>query len=144
MPTSIADPGTPVNGGHGKSKRLPRGSRLIKHDVLALLRHGARFVRAEFEIKLGENRASRGRIAIAVPKRILKFAVHRNQVKRLVREEFRQNSLRISSVDFLVTLRGVPDAVPGERMMRKRQRQQLRGTLGQLFGDVSRRLGVVA
>ncbi len=134
----------PVNGGHGKSKRLPRGSRLVKHDVVALLRQGARFSRAEFEIKLGENRFGRGRIAIAVPKRILKFAVHRNQVKRLIREEFRQHRLRISPVDFLVTLRGAPTVAPGERMMRKRQRQQLRGTLGQLFGDVSRRLGVVA
>ena len=133
----------PVNGCHCKSKRLPRSSRLIKHDVVVLLRQGARFSRAELEIKLGENRFGRGRIAIAVPKRILKFAVHRNQVKRLIREEFRQNRLRISPVDFLVTLRGVPTAVPGERTMRKRQRQQLRGTLRQLLGDVSRRLGAV-
>ena len=137
---STADPGMPVKGCHGKSKRLPRGSRLIKNDVVALLRQSARFSRAEFEIKLGENRVGRGRIAIAVPKRILKLAVHRNQVKRLIREEFRQNLLRISPLDLLVTLRGVP----GELTMRKRQRQQLRGTLRQLLGDVSRRLGAVA
>ena len=140
MPTPIADPGVPVKGCHGKSKRLPRGSRLIKHEVLALLRGGVRVSRPEFEIKLGENKFGRGRFAIAVPKRILKLAVHRNQVKRLIREEFRQNRLRASPVDFLVTLRGVP----GERTMRKQQRQQLRGALRQLLGDISRRLGAVA
>ena len=143
MPTQINDPGLPGGYRPGNSERLPRSSRLIKHEVVTLLRQGARFSRAELEIKLGENKFGRGRIAIAVPKRILKLAVDRNQVKRLIREVFRRNRVRVSPVDLLVTLRGVPTIGPGERSISKQQRRQLRGTFSQLLADISRRLSTV-
>ncbi len=108
-----------------------------------MLNDGARFSRQEFVIKLDGNRFGHGRIAISVPKRILKFAVDRNLVKRAVREEFRQNAVRALPVDLLVTLRSPATRQPGERRIRK-QRQQLRKTLAQLLSEVSRRFGVVA
>lgn len=125
-------------------KRFRRRHRLLKHDVLSLLRDGARLGRAEVVIKLNENTHTIGRIAIAVPKRILKRAIDRNSVKRVIREEFRQHALRAVPVDMLVTLRSVVCLRPGEHAMGKHQRQQLRGTLAQLFRDVSHRFGGVA
>ena len=125
-------------------KRFRRKHRLLKHDVLSLLRDGARLARAEVVIKLNENTHTIGRIAIAVPKRILKRAIDRNSVKRVIREEFRQHALRAAPVDMLVTLRSVVGVRPGEHAMGRHQRQQLRGTLAQLFRDVSRRFGGVA
>ena len=111
--------------------------------MIALLSGGTRFSRQEFVIKLDENRVGYGRIAIAVPKRILKFAVDRNQVKRAIREEFRQNAVRALPVDLLVTVRKSATWPPDERRTHRRQRQ-LRTTLAQLLTEVSCRFGVVA
>lgn len=44
------------------------------------------------------------RIAIAVPKRLLKRAVDRNLVKRWIREAFRQHGARRVTADMLLTL----------------------------------------
>lgn len=44
------------------------------------------------------------RIAVAVPKRLLKRAVERNLVKRWFREAFRQHPTSLVSVDILLTL----------------------------------------
>ncbi len=47
---------------------------------------------------------SGARIAIAVPKRLLKKAVERNLVKRLIRETLRQHGARLVAADMLLTL----------------------------------------
>lgn len=109
--------------------------------MLSLLRDGARLSRAEFAVKLDKNSRSGGRIAIAVSKRLLKRAIDRNIVKRVIREEFRQNALRTLPVDLLVTLRATASVRSGEHPMGKRQRRQLQSTLRQLFSDVSLRFG---
>jgi ribonuclease P protein component len=44
------------------------------------------------------------RIAIAVPKRLLKKAVERNLVKRWIREALRQHGARLVAADMLLTL----------------------------------------
>lgn len=51
-----------------------------------------------------------GRIAIAVPKRILKRAVDRNYVKRIVREGFRHHAVKQEALDVLVSLQAKPAA----------------------------------
>lgn len=142
-PTPVAGLVLPERVYSGTRRTFRRQHRLVKHEVIALLNDGARFSRQDFVIKLDGNRFGHGRIAISVPKRILKFAVDRNLVKRAVREEFRQNAVRALPVDLLVTLRSPATRQPGERRIRK-QRQQLRKTLAQLLSEVSRRFGVVA
>src|SRR5260221_13484810 len=47
---------------------------------------------------------SHARIAISVPKRLLKSAVDRNQFKRWVREAFRRHEIRALRVDMLISL----------------------------------------
>ena len=91
---------------------------------------------AELALKLGENPFGHARLAIAVPKRIVKSAVDRNRVKRAIREQFRQHEIRSSPVDILVTLRHI-----GLDKPRKHGsiRCQLRKTFAKLLGDISQR-----
>lgn len=131
----------PENIISGMGLRFHRKYRLIKHEVVALLQDGIRLTRSEFFIRLKQNQVGRGRIAIAVPKRILKSAVDRNRVKRVIREEFRQHAVRRLPVDMLVTLHNKVVAPSGESMTQKHENYQLRGSLKQLLRDVSRRFG---
>ncbi len=47
---------------------------------------------------------SHARMAISVPKRLIKSAVDRNRFKRWVREAFRHHEIRVLPVDLLVSL----------------------------------------
>jgi ribonuclease P protein component len=44
------------------------------------------------------------RIGIVVPKKLLKTAVHRNLVKRIVRESFRKRARQLAAMDIVVRL----------------------------------------
>ena len=78
-----------------------------------------------------------------MPKRIVKFSVDRNRIKRLIREQFRQHPARTLPVDLLVTFQRRLTAKQGRIRATKIVRKQLRHTLAQLFGDVRRRFGGV-
>lgn len=144
MPSRTLEKANNGSGRHKQSNRFHRQHRLVKHQVVALLKSGARFNRGELGLKLGQNTFGQGRIAIAVPKRILKFAVDRNRVKRVIREQFRQHQARMLPVDMLVTLQRLIGAKNGQRRINKGERGQRRETLTQLLCDVSRRFSVVA
>ena len=122
--------------------RFRRQHRLVKHEVEALLGHGARLSRPPLALKLKENMAGQGRIAIAVPKRIQKRAVDRNKVKRVIREQFRQHGARRLPVDILFTLQSQLTGRADIGNTDKQARDRLREALKQLLADVSRRFGV--
>ena len=84
---------------------FPKSRRLIKPEVELLLRDGARLNQDALGLRLLQNDRAFGRIAIAVPKRILKRAVDRNRIKRAIREAFRHHDVRVANVDLLITLR---------------------------------------
>lgn len=84
---------------------FPKSRRLIKPEVELLLRDGARLNQDVLGLRLLQTDRAFGRIAIAVPKRILKRAVDRNRIKRAIREAFRHHGVRVANVDLLVTLR---------------------------------------
>lgn len=74
------------------------------------------------------------RIAIAVPKRLLKSAVCRNAVKRWIRETFRQHAVRHSGADMLITLEGKLNPKQAQH------RIAAQSELQRLFSEVLRRL----
>lgn len=139
MPTLTLELQSNVRAAHGNYFR--RQHRLVKPQVVALLNSGARFGRAELGLKLGENSFGQGRIAIAVPKRMLKFAVDRNRVKRVIREQFRQHQIRACPVDVLVTLQRQMTTKKKPQRINKSERDRLRVTFAQLLRDVLQRFG---
>lgn len=66
------------------------------------------------------------RLATAVPKRLLKRAVDRNRVKRVLRESFRLHAVRTVAVDSLITLQSTPPSKGIKRASYKRTMRGLR------------------
>ncbi len=63
-----------------------------------------------------DNTHDTARLGIAVGTRALKRAVHRNRIKRMVRESFRKNRYRLPARDYVVICRGgQPPRLPGCR-----------------------------
>ena len=133
-----------MGGGAPVRSAFRRQHRLVKREVVDLLRDGARLSRANLVVKLGENKFGSGRLAIAVPKRILKRAIDRNRVKRVIRESFRLHAARVLPVDLLVTLQSRPKVATGAGITAKPVRVQLRLAAKQLFADISQRFGRVS
>lgn len=107
--------------------------RLEQAEVLAVLKCGKRLIRSGFELRflsvpagaaIGESK-----IAISVPKRLLKSSVARNRIKRLVREEFRVHRIVGVPLHMLVNYQAKND---GRNAV---VRRDLRRALGKLFED---------
>ena len=116
---------------------FPAGKRLAEHEVRAVLRHGRRAAGKDIELKLMIRAAVEGvngaRLAIAVPKRMLKRAVARNRIKRLIRESFRLHPISKAQQDLLVTYKSKsPARLCAERFA-------LRSRLEALFAAALRR-----
>ena len=114
------------------------GKRLNQADVLEVLRGGRRLSRASFDLRLllmpPGREPAHARMAIAVPKKLLKSAVARNRIKRVVRETLRAHpSLKTAQAHFLVTFKAKNDC----RLMEARR--ALREELSGLFNDAARR-----
>ena len=138
--------------------RLPKALRLNKKAVTNLLKHGKKIrirgyaqpdftqttsVSTKFSLKFfvsqlrtnierATHNQSPSRIAISVPKRLLKTAVSRNAVKRWIRESFRQHAIRWGGADILITLEKKLDC--------KTQRQEVLAELYQLFTEAELKL----
>ena len=99
----------------------------------AVLRRGQRVSRADFELRYlifpGMNAFSDSKIAISVPKRLLKSSVARNRIKRLVREVFRVHRAAASPLHILVNFKTRNDGRDAE------SRRILRGELAGLFDE---------
>ena len=143
MPTRIDNLLLPASHHNGSGERFPRTRRLVKHEVVALLERGARFNRGEFALRVGQSTVKQGRLAISVPKRLLKRATDRNYIKRVIREGFRRHEVRALPVDLLVTLRSHTPAEPMVGAGANASKRSLRRErLMQLLSEVSRRFGV--
>jgi ribonuclease P protein component len=79
--------------------------------------------------------SSGARLAVAVPKRLLKKAVERNLVKRWMREALRQHPARKTSADVLFTLTAkVNLKIAGERGRVRQQINDLLASVDDLSG----------
>ena len=78
----------------GKSNRLKS-----KQQIDQLFVEGNSFIEFPFKVvwRWVEDTDSSVQIALSVPKKKLTKAVHRNQIKRLIRESYRQKNQRLKS-----------------------------------------------
>lgn len=67
----------------------------------------------------------KARLGLAIAKRILKRAVDRNQVKRIVRESFRQTRLRHASVDIVVMVQKSIDISSNKKLFQSLEKHWL-------------------
>lgn len=111
--------------------------KLSQANVLAILKRGKRLSQPDLELRFlfaSPDRAqSTARMVIAVPKRLIKSAVARNRIKRLVREGFRGHAASTAPLHMMVTLKAKVDGKRAET------RKLLRGELAKLLDDVARR-----
>ena len=116
FPGQDANPGRP--GGHpcpsGERARAPRcltgGARLRRTQrlqsaaVAAALKSGRTARAQRFVLHSNANPIGYPRLALVVPKRLVKSAVERNRIRRLAREAFRQRQAQLGGRDFVLRL----------------------------------------
>ena len=78
--------------------------------------------------------ATRARLGIVIPKKLLKTAVHRNLLKRLAREVFRRQAPQLPPADLIVRLARKIDPAAGPI-----DRRAITADLGALFDRFARR-----
>lgn len=74
------------------------------------------------------------RIALSVPKRLLKRSIDRNRAKRVLRESFRVHAIREAGVDTLITLANTPKPAAASRRASMRA---LRRSADAMFGKIA-------
>ncbi len=83
---------------------FPKESRLLKPVDFNYLRRGARYANTPFlrlYYKISRVEDNNARLGLSVSKKVGN-AVQRNRVKRILREEFRNSSVRFLNLDILV------------------------------------------
>ena len=116
---------------------FPARKRLDQAEVQALLKTGKRLGRADFDCRFvridGQSDVADGKLAISVPKKLLKAAVARNRIKRIVREAYRQHALARSPISLMVNYKSRIDG------RNATARGQLRSQLVNLLDEAERR-----
>ncbi|ABM62004.1 ribonuclease P protein component [Halorhodospira halophila] len=89
-------------------ERFPRGARLLRRrEFEGVLRAPEwRTANRYFRVSARQNQCGRPRLGLAVPKRVLRLAIQRHRVKRIIRESFRVRQGGLPDHDFVVGVRG--------------------------------------
>ena len=96
-----------------EEQRFPRHVRLLNgRDFQGVFKHTeCRSVDNKLTVLARQNDLGYARLGLAISKRIIKTAVGRNRVKRLVRESFRLHQSSLAGLDIVVMSRdGAPQA----------------------------------
>lgn len=102
---SVKPPKEPAN--IKPTNRFPRHARLLSaQDFQMVFKHTeCRSVDNKLTVLARKNELGHARLGLAISKRIIKTAVGRNRVKRLVRESFRHNRSLLTGLDIVVLSR---------------------------------------
>lgn len=81
--------------------------RLLREDGFDHVVHAENITGNHFKIFFVRNGNKNARLGIVASKRTLPGAAQRNRVKRVIREAFRQHSIKAQRIDLVVMVRGV-------------------------------------
>jgi ribonuclease P protein component len=86
--------------------RLPRTARLSDDEAVKAFRSNAQALRGRwFVVRRMGNAVGYPRLTIRVGKKVVRAAVARNRIRRVVREAFRLRRRGLPSQDFLISVR---------------------------------------
>jgi len=98
---------------------FPPAARLHRPDEFRVtLRSRRRNRGVWFTVSTAKNASVCSRLGIVIPRRLVAKAVHRNRLKRLVRETFRQLSPPLPPLDLVVQVHAAPPASADRRALR--------------------------
>jgi ribonuclease P protein component len=87
------------------SARFTGTFRLLRVDGFDHVIRAENIVDKQFKIFFVRNYASNCRLGIIASKKVLPSSAHRNRVKRIIRERFRQHSIKLCKMDVVVLVR---------------------------------------
>jgi len=94
------------------SAEFTAAHRLLRADGFDHVVHAENVADKNFKIFFVRNVNKSARLGIVASKRIIPGAVQRNRVKRVIREAFRQHSIKTRQLDLVVMVRGVDTQAP--------------------------------
>ncbi|HLK70739.1 MAG TPA: ribonuclease P protein component [Steroidobacteraceae bacterium] len=107
-------PGAPISSlGLPPERRLRRAA-----DFKRLYAQGRRLNAEGFTAVIQPNSAGNARLGLSVAARLVRRAVQRNRVRRLIRESFRQHQQHLPAMDIVVGLRSSPRDVDNAQLRR--------------------------
>jgi ribonuclease P protein component len=109
-----------VSGGADNPRRgLPRTQRLRRAaEFKRLYAQGRRLAADGFTAVIQPNEAGMARLGLSIAARVLKLAVQRNRIRRIIRESFRQHQQHLPALDIVVGLRSSPQDVDNAQLRR--------------------------
>ncbi|MDR3416383.1 MAG: ribonuclease P protein component [Nevskia sp.] len=110
-------PGGKIAAGADSGARLQRHSRIRRPaEFKQAFAKGFRITRAPLAVVCKPNDVGLPRVGLAIARKAAPRAVDRNRVKRLIREEFRQNQSRLPAVDLVFYGTAGLDAMDAARL----------------------------
>jgi ribonuclease P protein component len=94
-----------------ESSGFTAAHRLLRADGFDHVVHAENVSDKLYKIFFVRNGKTNARLGIVASKRVLPGAVQRNRAKRLIREVFRQHSIKSQLIDLVVMVRGVDPQV---------------------------------
>ena len=98
-----------------KSHRLSAAHRLLREDGFDRVIQAENIADKHFKIYFAHNYKGYARLGIISSKKVFPRAVDRNRIKRVIREAFRQHSIKAKQLDIVVIVRHVPSQAPDVR-----------------------------
>ena len=104
-------------GAERPRRGLPRTHRLRRAaEFKRLYAQGRRLAADGFTAVIQPNSAGLPRLGLSIAARMLKLAVQRNRIRRIIRESFRQHQQHLPALDIVVGLRSSPRDVDNAQL----------------------------
>ena len=118
-PAGVASPSRARMPPRAPSLGLPRERRLRRaRDFRQLYARGKRFSQERISAVVQPNDQGAARLGLSIAARVLRRAVQRNRMRRLIRESFRLHQRGLPALDIVIGLRSAPGDTDDQQIRR--------------------------